>query len=138
MAIADQIRGRPNAWALIYDPTRRSPKDFNRGGDTQSMVTSIEAIPAGQGGVVKHGRQKLAIWKDKQGKPHALSAACTHLGCTVTWNNAERTWDCPCHGSIFSADGSIIHGPAVAPLPAKKLPSLRRRRRSGRTRHSAG
>jgi glycine/D-amino acid oxidase-like deaminating enzyme/nitrite reductase/ring-hydroxylating ferredoxin subunit len=122
ISIADQIRGRPNSWASIYNPTRRSPKGFNQGGDTQSSVADIEAIPAGQGGVIKRGKQKLAVWKDMNGKPHALSASCTHLGCTVTWNNAERTWDCPCHGSMFSADGSVIHGPAVKPLAAMKLP----------------
>ena len=124
MAIADQIRSQPNSWASIYDPTRRSPKGFNRGGDTQSSVTSIDAIPAGQGGVIKRGKQKLAVWKDMNGKPHALSASCTHLGCTVTWNNAERTWDCPCHGSMFSADGGVVHGPALKPLAVMKLPSM--------------
>jgi nitrite reductase/ring-hydroxylating ferredoxin subunit len=134
MAIADQIHSQPHSWASIYNPTRRSPKGFNKGGDTQSSVASIDAIPAGQGGVIKRGKQKLAVWKDMNGKPHALSASCTHLGCTVTWNNAERTWDCPCHGSMFSADGDVIHGPAVKPLAALKLPSTRdrRKRKSGR------
>jgi glycine/D-amino acid oxidase-like deaminating enzyme/nitrite reductase/ring-hydroxylating ferredoxin subunit len=129
ISIADQIREQPNSWASIYDPTRRSPKGFNQGGDTQSSVADIEAIPAGGGGVIERGKQKLAVWKDMNGKPHALSASCTHLGCTVTWNNAERTWDCPCHGSMFSVDGSVIHGPAVTPLAPKKLPSTRARKR---------
>jgi glycine/D-amino acid oxidase-like deaminating enzyme/nitrite reductase/ring-hydroxylating ferredoxin subunit len=135
VSIADQICAQPNSWASIFDPARRSPKGFNNGADTRSSVADIEAIPTGQGGVIKRGKQKLAVWKDMSGKPHALSASCTHLGCTVTWNNAERTWDCPCHGSIFSADGSVIHGPAVNPLAAKKLPSMwtRRRVRRGRT-----
>ena len=137
MAIADQIQGHPNSWVSIYDPTRRSPKGFNKGGDTQSSVASIEAIPAGQGGVIKRGKQKLAVWKDMNGKPHALSASCTHLGCTVTWNNAERTWDCPCHGSIFSTDGGVIHGPAVKPLAIMKLPSMRPQHRVRRKRKSA-
>src|SRR5215204_3256841 len=129
MAIADQIHSQPNSWAPIFNPTRRSPKGFNKGGDTQSSVASIDAIPAGQGGVIKRGKQKLAVWKDMNGKPHALSASCTHLGCTVTWNNAERTWDCPCHGSMFSADGGVIHGPAVKPLAVMKLPPTRPRHR---------
>jgi glycine/D-amino acid oxidase-like deaminating enzyme/nitrite reductase/ring-hydroxylating ferredoxin subunit len=129
ISIADQIRDQPNSWASIYNPSRRSSKGFNQGGETQSSVAGIEAIPAGQGGVITRGKQKLAVWKDTNGKPHALSAFCTHLGCTVTWNNAERTWDCPCHGSMFSADGSVIHGPAIKPLAAKKLPSIRTRRR---------
>ena len=137
MAVADEILSRPNSWASVYDPTRRSPDDFNRGGDSQSIVASIEAIPAGQGGVIKRGKQKLAVWKDLSGKPHAVSASCTHLGCIVTWNNAERTWDCPCHGSIFSPDGSVIHGPAVVPLAAKKIPSMRTQRRVRRRPASA-
>ncbi len=48
-----------------------------------------------------------------------VSTTCTHMGCDVEWNNAERSWDCPCHGSRFSYDGSILEGPAVTPL--KKL-----------------
>jgi glycine/D-amino acid oxidase-like deaminating enzyme/nitrite reductase/ring-hydroxylating ferredoxin subunit len=136
IAVADQIRGRSNSWARVYNPMRRSKKRFNPGGDTQSSMPGLEAIPAGQGGVVKHGKQQLAVWKDSKGKPHALSASCTHMGCTVTWNNAERTWDCPCHGSIFAADGSVIHGPAINPLIAKRLPQ-RRARRPVRRRPSA-
>lgn len=127
IAIADRICGRPNDWAAIFHPVRRAPKDFNPGGDTKSGVADIDAIRPGEGGVIARGKQKLAVWKDRAGKPHALSAACTHEGCIVTWNNAERTWDCPCHGSMFEADGSVIHGPAVEPLPARKLPAARTR-----------
>ena len=137
LSIAYQIRGRPNSWAAIFDPGRRTPKSFNQGGDTQSTVADIADIPVGQGGVLTHGRQKLAVWKDMNGKPHALSSSCTHLGCTVTWNNAERTWDCPCHGSMFSADGRVIHGPAVKPLTTRTLPSPRTRNRKTRKRTSA-
>ena len=130
IAIANEICGRSVPWASAWRPARRSPMGFNKGGDTQSRVASVDAIAAGQGGVIKHGRQQLAVWKDTAGKAHVLSAACTHLGCIVTWNNAERTWDCPCHGSMFAADGSVIHGPAVKALPAKSLPGRRVRRTS--------
>ena len=116
IAIASEIGGSGTSWASIYRPARRSPKGFNQGGDTQSSVASIAAIPTGQGGVIQHKKRKVAVWKDNKGQAHLLSASCTHRGCTVTWNNAERTWDCPCHGSVFSADGSVIHGPAVKPL----------------------
>jgi Rieske Fe-S protein len=57
---------------------------------------------------VRGGEEKIAAWRDDGGELHVLSAACTHKGCTVTWNNADRTWDCPCHGSMFAADGSVI------------------------------
>jgi glycine/D-amino acid oxidase-like deaminating enzyme/nitrite reductase/ring-hydroxylating ferredoxin subunit len=121
--IADQILGRSNPWTQLYDPRRPSPKGFNHGGQTRSRVDSLDDILPGQGGVLKIGKEDVAVWKEKDGTLHAFSAACTHKGCTLTWNNADRTWDCPCHGSIFSADGSIIHGPAVEPLSARNLPS---------------
>jgi glycine/D-amino acid oxidase-like deaminating enzyme/nitrite reductase/ring-hydroxylating ferredoxin subunit len=121
MTIADQIRGRPNPWAQLYDPARKAPKHFNRGGDTKSLVHGIEQIPLGGGGVIKRGKEKIAIWRSPGGKLKALSASCTHMGCTVTWNNADLTWDCPCHGSMFSYDGAVIHGPATEALPRKIL-----------------
>jgi glycine/D-amino acid oxidase-like deaminating enzyme/nitrite reductase/ring-hydroxylating ferredoxin subunit len=120
--IADQIRGRSNPWVTLYAPARPSPNDFNKGGDAQSSVASIEDIAPGQGGVIEIETQKVAIWKDDDGRAHAVSATCTHKGCTVTWNNAERTWDCLCHGSMFQADGGVIHGPAVEPLPHVDFP----------------
>jgi Rieske Fe-S protein len=117
--IADQIRGRVNPWARLYDPRRPSPKDFVQGGTTQSEVARIEDIAPGGGGIITRGEEKIAVWKDANGTPHLLSASCTHKGCTVTWNNADGTWDCPCHGSMFQADGSVIHGPAIEPLPLR-------------------
>jgi glycine/D-amino acid oxidase-like deaminating enzyme/nitrite reductase/ring-hydroxylating ferredoxin subunit len=122
MLIADKIRGRSNPWMQLYDPRRPSPKDFVRGGKTQSSVSHIGDIAPGEGGVLTLGKQKVAVWKDDAGRPHAVSASCTHKGCVVTWNNAERTWNCPCHGSMFQADGRVVHGPAVKPLPPVELP----------------
>lgn len=130
MLIADQICGRANPWATLYDPTRRARKDFNKGGESQSLVASLKDIRPGEGGVIKLGKGNIAVRKAANGSLHALSASCTHMGCTVTWNNADQTWDCPCHGSIFSADGKVIHGPAVAPLVLKKLPPNWMKRRS--------
>jgi len=98
------------------------PKEFNKGGDSQSWVHGLNDIDPGGGAVMNLGQGKIAVWKDHDGVPYAVSASCTHKGCIVTWNNAERTWDCPCHGSIFSTDGRVIHGPAVEPLPPRKLP----------------
>ena len=120
--IAQQILGKPPHWASVYDPMRKAPRKFNKGGDSQSIVHSLDDIEPGGGAVMNLGRGKIAIWKGDDGTPHAVSASCTHKGCTVTWNNADRTWDCPCHGSIFSVDGGVIHGPAVEPLPPKKFP----------------
>jgi glycine/D-amino acid oxidase-like deaminating enzyme/nitrite reductase/ring-hydroxylating ferredoxin subunit len=123
MLIVDQVQGVTNPWRALYNPTRRAPKHFNRGGDSQSIVDALDDIAPGAGGVIEPGKRKIAVWKESDGKPHALSASCTHLGCTVTWNNADRTWDCPCHGSMFARDGEVIHGPATEPLKPARLPA---------------
>jgi len=122
MMIADLVAGQESPWTSLYDPARPYTKDFHVDGDSQSIVASLNDIPAGGGGVLVSGEEKIAAWRDESGELHALSASCTHKGCTVTWNNADRTWDCPCHGSIFTADGSVIHGPARKPLPPADLP----------------
>jgi len=122
MLIADQVQGLANPWRALYNPKRRVPKTFNRGGDSQSLVDALGDIEPGSGGVIEHGRKKIAVWKDGQGNAHSLSASCTHMGCTVTWNNADLTWDCPCHGSMFTREGQVIHGPATQPLEAVRLP----------------
>ena len=70
-------------------------------------------------GIVKEN-EKLAIYKDSTGKEHRFSAICTHLGCSVVWNDLEKSFDCPCHGSRFSGlTGDVINGPANAPLENK-------------------
>jgi nitrite reductase/ring-hydroxylating ferredoxin subunit len=120
--IAEQILGKTPAWASIFDPDRKVAEGFNKGGESQSIVPRLDDIAPGGGAVMNLGQGKIAVWKDDAGVPHAVSASCSHKGCVVTWNNAERSWDCPCHGSIFATDGSVIHGPAVEPLPPRKLP----------------
>jgi Rieske Fe-S protein len=119
--IADMIAGSASPWASLYDPGRPYPEDFHQDGDSQSIVDSADDILPGAGGVIVRGEEKIAAWRDDGGTLHTLSASCTHKGCTVTWNNADRTWDCPCHGSIFAADGSVVHGPARKPLVAAQL-----------------
>ena len=123
MLIADKVRGRSNPWVNLYNPQRKSLEDFVEGADTQSLVSDIADIAPGGGGVVTSGEHNIAVWKDEDGRPHAFSASCTHQGCIVTWNNAERTWDCPCHGSMFEADGKVIHGPAVEQLREVQVPA---------------
>jgi nitrite reductase/ring-hydroxylating ferredoxin subunit len=121
--IAKQVLGETCNWAELYDPTRKAPANFNKGGDTQSLVHSLDDIEPGAGRIIALGQGKVAVYKSKNGELHAVSASCTHKGCTVTWNDADHTWDCPCHGSMFAADGSVVHGPAVEPLEPKLLPS---------------
>lgn len=79
-----------------------------------------EDLQPGQGKVLEDG--PTALYRDKQGTLHALSSVCTHDECGVTWNGEDATWDCPCHGSRFTADGHVINGPAVEPLTRVEVP----------------
>lgn len=127
--ITDLIQGRSNPWTSIYDPARKPMKtiaDFvtenanmafqYRDYVTGSDVLSIDEIPAGQGAVIREGLAKVAVYRDKAGKVHRCSAVCPHLGAIVRWNNDEKTWDCPAHGSRFAAHGECIQGAAYRPL----------------------
>ena len=75
-------------------------------------------LAPGEGRVVADGLRQVAECRDEKGELHRLSARCTHLGCIVRWNDGDSTWDCPCHGSRFGADGEVLNGPAVSPLEA--------------------
>jgi nucleotide-binding universal stress UspA family protein/nitrite reductase/ring-hydroxylating ferredoxin subunit len=83
----------------------------------RTVMQALREIGRGEGGVVDIGGEKLAVYRDERGEARAVSAKCTHMGCTVGWNPAEATWDCPCHGSRYSRDGRVINGPATKPLP---------------------
>src|SRR5262245_29265822 len=132
MMAADHIIGRKNPWSDLFDPSRkkiigaawdyiRENKDYpyymirDRFAGTEARST--RAVPRGSGRVVNINRQHAAVYRDDNGETIVRSAICTHMGCTVDWNEAERTWDCPCHGSRFKPNGSVIAGPAESPLP---------------------
>jgi len=119
--IADLIIGEASQWQALYDPARPCPNNFHKDGDSQSIIDDVDTLLPGEGSVLVRKELKLAVRRDDAGNLHALSAECTHKGCTVTWNNADRTWDCPCHGSIFAADGEVLHGPAKQPLNPQPL-----------------
>ena len=127
--VADLVLGRPNDLASVYSPSRLTPTaartllgenlnvvaqytDWLTGGD----VKGVDQIPAGHGAVIRSGLTKLAVYKDDQGTVTTLSAVCPHMGCIVHWNPGEATWDCPCHGSRFSATGTCLHGPSSSNL----------------------
>jgi nitrite reductase/ring-hydroxylating ferredoxin subunit len=107
MLLTDAITGRPNAWAPMFASTRIRP------------VAEARRFTTENGRV---GLRMVAGYRDESGALHAVSARCTHLGCQVAWNDAEHTWDCPCHGSRFRPDGAIIEGPATRPLDPRDLP----------------
>jgi glycine/D-amino acid oxidase-like deaminating enzyme/nitrite reductase/ring-hydroxylating ferredoxin subunit len=79
-------------------------------------VTKADDLPLGEGAVVSLDGRRVAAYRDGDGALHAVSPTCTHLGCEVRFNQAERSWDCPCHGSRYDVDGSVLEGPAVHPL----------------------
>lgn len=85
-------------------------------------VSSAADVPAGEARVLRHGLAKVGAFREPDGTLHAVSLRCTHLGCLLRFNGAERSWDCPCHGSRFDVDGAVLEGPAVRPLPRRNLP----------------
>ena len=134
MILEDLILDRKNAWASFYDPNRLKPlasaKDLvkenaNVGlhfvGDRLTKRGGRDATELGPGeaDIARLDGEKVAAFRDEDGRLHAVSPICTHLGCQVNWNSGDRSWDCPCHGSRFSPDGEILHGPAVRPLERK-------------------
>lgn len=88
--------------------------------NTEKIKALVELAP-GEAKVVKYDGHTIALYKDEQHQFHALSAACTHIKCTVGWNNTEQTWDCPCHGSRFSIDGEVLNAPARKHLEKIRL-----------------
>jgi nucleotide-binding universal stress UspA family protein/nitrite reductase/ring-hydroxylating ferredoxin subunit len=83
----------------------------------RTIVQTATELGKGEGGIIERQGEKLAAYMDQNGELQLRSAKCTHLGCTVGWNPAENTFDCPCHGSRFAPDGSVVNGPAARPLP---------------------
>jgi Rieske Fe-S protein len=92
-------------------------KRFTRARLTKPEATPVSDIAPGQAKVISVDGARVAAYRDDGGTLHAVSAVCTHLGCLIDWNAADKTWDCPCHGSRFSPNGAVIGGPAESPLP---------------------
>ena len=84
---------------------------------------SVDELTPGSGAIVRLGGHRCAVYRAPDGQLQAVSATCTHMGCLVAFNDAEQTWDCPCHGSRFAPDGSVLHGPATRPLEPHDLPA---------------
>jgi 3-phenylpropionate/trans-cinnamate dioxygenase ferredoxin reductase subunit len=82
----------------------------------KTVDRSVDDLVAGHGGLVGVDGRQLAVYRDEDGHTFELSPRCTHMGCTVDWNDTAKTWDCPCHGSRFAVDGSVVRGPAAEPL----------------------
>jgi glycine/D-amino acid oxidase-like deaminating enzyme/nitrite reductase/ring-hydroxylating ferredoxin subunit len=131
MLLRDLVLEHESPWTELFDPGRLEPKALpalvSKGAhDAKRLIgdrlvgdepaeTVVELEP-GEGEIVRVEGERLAVSRDSAGALRAVSAVCTHLGCIVSWNDAEESWDCPCHGSRFAATGEVLHGPATAPL----------------------
>ena len=105
----DHKTGHDDPWKELYDPARKPLHGLFDFASEQVRT------------VARYGLRKIAVYRDAQGGLHAVSAKCTHLGCAVHWNSAERSWDCPCHASRFDIEGDVLHGPAPEALEKVEL-----------------
>jgi glycine/D-amino acid oxidase-like deaminating enzyme/nitrite reductase/ring-hydroxylating ferredoxin subunit len=130
MMLRDAIVGRQNEWSSSFDPNRVSLRSSaalvqmnakvgaELVGDRlrSAEVRSAAEVAPDEGRVVSDGLAKRGVYRDTDGALHSVSLRCTHLGCLLRFNSAERSWDCPCHGSRFDIDGNVLEGPATRPL----------------------
>lgn len=123
--ISDKILGKESKYADIYTATRLKPiKNIKEFGNilkqstyslvlnkTKPALNSLDDITNGNGGIINYNNKKIGVYKDNLGKIFAVKPICKHLGCELSWNNLEKTWDCPCHGSRYDYTGKIITEP---------------------------
>lgn len=131
--IRDLILGNENEWSKIYEPSRvkffTAGKTFFKefvGGlvtylKSKPDAEEISSIENGQGKIVEIENKKYGAYRDENDALHIVSSECTHLQCTIRWNNTEKSWDCPCHGSRFTYEGKVMNGPANKPLMYYKV-----------------
>jgi nitrite reductase/ring-hydroxylating ferredoxin subunit len=136
MILSDRLLGRDNPWARLFDSTRLgsvlTKKLLSENFDAVRHLLedrlvlpgaeALKGLEPGEGIVLRLQGKNLAVSKDASGQLLAVSAVCTHVGCLVSWNPAELSWDCPCHGSRYLPDGTVIEGPAVKDLEPAALP----------------
>jgi glycine/D-amino acid oxidase-like deaminating enzyme/nitrite reductase/ring-hydroxylating ferredoxin subunit len=137
--LTDMLGGRVNEWKLLYDPARVHLKGASKAIQQNihyvkhvvtdhlplGEVIDPRALGPGEGKVGKMGNRKMAVARDMDGVLHRLSATCTHMGCGLSYNDGELSWDCPCHGSRFDTHGRVLHGPAATPLTQVSPPEER-------------
>jgi len=130
LLISDQIQRKDNSYTDLYDPSRfkanPSIKNFITlnagvakdlvGGKIEFVHKKPSELGLDEGAIVRHDGKRAGGYRDPEGKLHLVDTTCTHMGCEVEWNDGERSWDCPCHGSRFSYDGKVFEGPASTPL----------------------
>ncbi len=87
-------------------------KEFFKKRFSLSNIKEVAELAPGEAKLVKYEGESIALYKDESGNLHAIDPVCPHAKCMVDWNSAEKSWDCPCHGSRFSYDGELLTGPA--------------------------
>jgi glycine/D-amino acid oxidase-like deaminating enzyme/nitrite reductase/ring-hydroxylating ferredoxin subunit len=137
--IAAEMLGHQAAFADLVRPNRLSPvkgarhiieenvtvvKQLVKDYLTSRQEEKLASLAAGDSAIVEAEGESFAAWRAPDGELFAVSNVCTHLGCKVHWNSVETSWDCPCHGSRFRPDGTVIEGPALSPLRRKHPPAL--------------
>ena len=135
LLLAELVRGRSHPWTEVYDPGRlrvaAAPGLVRQGLDAARSYArrvrsgagrSASDIPRRGGAVLARGGKVVAAYRDEHGALHEHSAVCPHLGCVVSWNGVEKSWDCPCHGSRFTPEGRVFNGPANQDLEAPSQP----------------
>lgn len=136
MLLSELARDRTSPWAELFDPERTKPLaagpsiaafnaevayHFVADAVRPAETSDLAEIAPGQGKIVRVGARRLAVFRAEDGKLEACSSVCPHLGCHVHFNDAERTWDCPCHGSRFDTKGTVLNGPAARGLERVEL-----------------
>jgi glycine/D-amino acid oxidase-like deaminating enzyme/nitrite reductase/ring-hydroxylating ferredoxin subunit len=135
MLLADLLAGRENPWAAHFNPHRVSLRAASELAQLNARTgiefvadrlrppgaSSPDDVPRGEARVVRQGIGRIGVYRDEDGALHGVSLRCTHLGCLLRFNAAERSWDCPCHGSRFDADGAVLEGPATCPLERRSI-----------------
>lgn len=133
--IANKILGKQNEYEEVFTSTRLKPiKNHEEMGNmikevVKSLVIeklkvpqeTIENIKTGEAKVIEIDSKKVGVYKDEKGKLYAVKPVCSHLGCELSWNNLEKTWDCPCHGSRFTYEGKSIYDPSIYDLEIIEL-----------------
>lgn len=128
--ICDKIQGRRNEYEDIFKATRAEPiKNIKEVENmlkqtTKSLILErfeipkedLEEIKNGEGKIVNSNGKKVGVYKDEKGKIYTIKPICSHLGCELTWNSLEHTWDCPCHGSRFDYEGNSLEAPSINSL----------------------
>jgi glycine/D-amino acid oxidase-like deaminating enzyme/nitrite reductase/ring-hydroxylating ferredoxin subunit len=137
--LSDLITSRQSPYQHVFDPNRIKPvagfsnfvkenvdvvKEFIGKRLSKETIESLVEVSKGEGKVVKYEGESIALYRDDRGTLHAVNPVCTHAKCIVQWNNSEKSWDCPCHGARYTADGKVLTGPANKDLEIVELKDL--------------